>query len=55
MVDTNYINNVPGLTTNMLHISTEYNLTSILSNPYSETEFNNLILNSNLDNYIIIK
>ena len=42
MVDTNYINNVPSLT-------------NILSNPYSETEFNNLILKSNLDNYIIIK
>ena len=55
MIDRNYINNILDSTTNMLHNSAESNLTSILSNSYSENEFNNLVINSNLDNYVIIK
>lgn len=55
MIDRNHINAIPDRSTNILHSSVESNLTTLLSNSYSESEFNNLILNSNLDNYCIIK
>jgi hypothetical protein len=55
MIDINYINTIPGPNTNILHNSTTSNLTNIKSNSYSENEFNNLILNSNLYNYRNIK
>lgn len=57
MIDKNYINDIPAQNTNIniLHNSVESNLTNLLSNSYSENEFNNLILNSNLDNYSAIK
>jgi len=53
MINITYINAIPN--TNILHNSVKFNLTNIMSNSYSENEFNNLILNSNLDNYQNIK
>jgi hypothetical protein len=55
MINIKYINTIPNLNTNILHNSVKFNLTNIISNSYSENEFNNLILNSNLDNYQNIK
>lgn len=55
MINKNYINNIVEPKTNILHSSTPHNLTNLLYNTYSENEFNNLVLNSNLDNYNTIK
>ena len=55
MIDRNYIDTIPDSITNILHDSTELNLTNLISNCYSQNEFNNLVLNSNLENYSIIK
>lgn len=55
MMNQNRIDNIPNSNANLLHSSTYYNLTNLISNPYSENEFNNLILNSNLENYNTIK
>ena len=49
------MNAVPNPDANILHSSSESNLTNIISKYYSENEFNNIILNSNLDNYRNIK
>lgn len=55
MINKDYINNVPDPKTNILHSSTHHDSTNFLFNTYSENEFNNLVLNSNLDNYNTIK
>lgn len=55
MINKNYINNIPDPKANILHSSTHHDSTSFLFNTYSENEFNNLVLNSNLDNYNTIK
>jgi len=55
MIDKNYIKTILDPKTNMLHNVIDYDLTALLSNPYSENKFDNLILNSNLDDYRIIK
>ena len=53
MIDKNYIRTTLDPKTNILHNVIDYDLTALLSNPYSENEFNNLILNCNLDDYSI--
>lgn len=55
MINRNYINNIPDPKTNILHSSTHHDSTNFPFNTYSENEFNNLVLNSNLDNYNTIK
>ena len=55
MINKNYIDNIPEPTSNILHDSTKKNLTSLSSDNCSYGEFNNLILNSNLDNSNMIK
>ena len=55
MIARHYFNTILDTNTNILHDSDEINLTNVLYNSYSKNEFNNLILNSNLDNYNIIK
>lgn len=55
MVDANYIDSIPTPNTNILHNVPTYDLTARLSNFHSENETANLILNSNLDDYGIIK
>jgi hypothetical protein len=55
MIDRSYFNTIQDTNINILHNSNNDNLTNILSNSYSKSEFNNLILNSNLDNSNIIK
>lgn len=55
MLNANYILTIPTSNTNILHNVLNYDLTSRLSNSYSENETVNLILNSNLDDYSIIK
>lgn len=55
MIDKNHINNIADSKTNILHSPINHNLTNLLSSTYSENEFNNLVLNSNLDNYNTIK
>lgn len=55
MISKNYIDNIPEPTSNILHDSTKKNLTNLSSDNCSYGEFNNLILNSNLDNSNMIK
>lgn len=55
MVDKNYLSNIPVPTSNILHDSTEHNLSNLSYNTYSQYEVNNLIFNSNLENSNIIK
>lgn len=55
MISKNYIDNIPEPTSSILHNSTEKNLSDLSSDYYSYGQFNNLILNSNLDNSNIIK
>lgn len=55
MIDKHYFNTILDPNVNILHNSAEANLTNVLFNYYSKNEFNNIILNSNLDNYNIIK
>ena len=55
MVDKSYIDNIPDPKSNILHDLTQHNLTNLSSDICSQGQFNNLILNSNLDNSQIIK
>ena len=55
MIAINYINTPSNPDSDDLHSSSKSNLTNIISNYYSKNEFDNLILNSNLDNYRKIK
>jgi len=55
MIDKNHFTTIPDSNINILHHSSDANLTNTLSTFYFKSEFDNLILNSNLDNYNIIK
>lgn len=55
MIDRNYLGNIPDPKTNILHDSTEHNLTSLSYNNHTLNEVNNLILNSNLEDSNVIK
>jgi len=55
MIDKCYIDNIPDPQSNILHDSSQHNLTNLSSDTCSQNQFNNLILNSNLDDSNIIK
>lgn len=55
MIDKNYLYNIPEPTSNILHNSYKRNLTDLSPTMCYESQFNNLILNSNLDDSNIIK
>ena len=55
MLNKNYINNIPEPQSNILHDSSEKNITSLSYDNFFYGQFNNLVLNSNLDNSNIIK
>ncbi len=55
MIDKSYIDNMPDPKSNILHDSAQHNLSSLSSDTCSQGQFNNLILNSNLDNSNVIK
>lgn len=55
MINKTYIDNIPEPKTNILHDTSAHNLTNLSSSYCSENQFNNLVLNSNLDNSNIIK
>ena len=55
MIDKSYIDNMPDPKSNILHDSTQHNLTNLSSETCSPGQFNNLILNSNLDDSNVIK
>lgn len=55
MINKTYIDNMPDPKSNILHDSTQHNLTNLSSETCSPGQFNNLILNSNLDDSNVIK
>lgn len=55
MINKMYIDNMPEPKTNILHDNSSHNLSSLSSSYCSENQFNNLILNSNLDDANLIK
>lgn len=55
MISKNYIDNIPEPKSNILHNSYEKTLTNLSSDNCSAGQFNNLVLNSNLDDSNMIK
>lgn len=55
MINKMYIDNIPEPKTNILHDSNVHNLSSLSSSYCSENQFNNLVLNSNLEDSNLIK
>lgn len=55
MINKEYLKNIPEPKTNILHNYTHDKLTNPATDLYSQNEFNNLVLNSNLDEPNIIK
>lgn len=55
MISKNYINSIPEPESNIIHDSNQNNLTDLSSDNCFYEQFNNLVLNSNLDNSNMIK
>lgn len=55
MISKNFLDSVPEPNLNILHNSYEKNLTNLSPDHCSETQFSNLLFNSNLDDSNIIK
>ena len=55
MISKNYIDNIPEPKSNILHNSYDKTMTNLSSDNCSAGQFNNLVLNSNLDDSNMIK
>ena len=55
MINIDYLKNIPGPKKSTLHETSKQNLSNISFNSCSENECNNLLLNSNLEQFNTIK
>lgn len=55
MINVKYLKNIPEPNTNILHETLDQNLSAISFNSCSESQCNNLLLNSNLEQVNTIK